>query len=646
MTQELNIKKFLNTSLKSNNTLIIHKSKLSLLEEKIEKINKKRERLIKRNRISEDTPKFSYSVNKIKDSSYYDAIFSDPEKILINGTALSKNINGKQEVDSDTVKSFVEFSNTFKNNPNEFIHINLENTSIPSLTDWKVIGILSPLEENPELYRLTETTDIELPKKYKKFNEIDPCNCDHCDKSRKRNNTFVILNEKTAETMQVGGDCLKDFVKKQDMNHLLLLQEFDSLFDEFGGERGERYKSVIDKEEYLATVSRAIQLDGEYISQRKANYDGQYTTNEIATYVCDEYLLYEHLNNIKSSLILSKTPQSEIKERLDSIRELVDKYRIRFKEDLDNAKSVIKKYESMNDEQVSNLDSFHFNIYTALANNSDVFIGNSKNIVAYSMQEYLVEKEKIKEQNFKKEEMFDKPIYIANEKDKIEEIELQLKKAKSGYSYYGYEEQLYYSFNFKTIDGRDVFFKTTGELPEFLRDENDYFLDPQDINSKFKDKFFKIKGSIKKNTDFEMDNGDRLKRTTLTRAKFLSEPTENPQKNGQIYLNAKYNINTFNVESIEEKKVKHGENIIPEYKYNLTDKDGNEFLLFSTDKINTKKNDIIEIGYQNGYDNTLIGFSSENVKIVEEHNQEQKTVTKKQLEKHFKGKPKKQTKLK
>ena len=168
------IKKFAEKSLKVNNTLIIHKSKLSLLEEKIEKINKKRDRLIKRNRISEETPEFSYSVNKIKDSSYYDSNFSDPEKIFINGVPLSENINGKKETNSDLIKTFVDFINTVKSNPNEFIHINLENTNISSLTDWKVIGVLSPLEENPELYRLTETTDIELPKKYKKFDEVNP----------------------------------------------------------------------------------------------------------------------------------------------------------------------------------------------------------------------------------------------------------------------------------------------------------------------------------------------------------------------------------------------------------------------------------------------------------------------------------------
>ena len=42
--------------------------------------------------------------------------------------------------------------------------------------------------------------------------KFEPNKCDHCGTFRRRNETYVVLNEKTGEQLQVGSTCLKDFL--------------------------------------------------------------------------------------------------------------------------------------------------------------------------------------------------------------------------------------------------------------------------------------------------------------------------------------------------------------------------------------------------------------------------------------------------
>jgi hypothetical protein len=71
----------------------------------------------------------------------------------------------------------------------------------------------------------------EIPFNYKDTGPV----CDHCQYSRKRNDTYVVLNE-TGEFKQVGSKCVKDFLGWIDPKLLALCAQFLEVFEEHCGE--------------------------------------------------------------------------------------------------------------------------------------------------------------------------------------------------------------------------------------------------------------------------------------------------------------------------------------------------------------------------------------------------------------------------
>ncbi len=53
-----------------------------------------------------------------------------------------------------------------------------------------------------------------------------PNACDQCGKNRRRNNTYVVVNEKSLETKQVGSECVKDFLGGQDPKRIGMSAEW------------------------------------------------------------------------------------------------------------------------------------------------------------------------------------------------------------------------------------------------------------------------------------------------------------------------------------------------------------------------------------------------------------------------------------
>lgn len=59
-----------------------------------------------------------------------------------------------------------------------------------------------------------------------KYFTTNPCTCDYCNTNRKRNKTYLIVNQKTGEWKQLGKECLKLFVTGIDVGAIATFESF------------------------------------------------------------------------------------------------------------------------------------------------------------------------------------------------------------------------------------------------------------------------------------------------------------------------------------------------------------------------------------------------------------------------------------
>lgn len=76
------------------------------------------------------------------------------------------------------------------------------------LGNYVLVGVLDHTTDEKENMVYYINKDIEIPRKY--YTSVS--HCDHCNTDRKRNKTVILYSEKDGSYLQVGTDCLKDFI--------------------------------------------------------------------------------------------------------------------------------------------------------------------------------------------------------------------------------------------------------------------------------------------------------------------------------------------------------------------------------------------------------------------------------------------------
>jgi hypothetical protein len=132
---------------------------------------------------------------------------------------------------------------------------------------------------------LPSVTD--LPAQYR-ADVIDPCLCEHCGKSRKRKDTFLVRHE-DGSWKQIGRQCLRDFLGHQNPDSLA--RGCELLFDAMGAcdedERedeggGSRAHCLFPVAEFLALCAANIRLHGWVSSKVAREEEGVRSTTERA----------------------------------------------------------------------------------------------------------------------------------------------------------------------------------------------------------------------------------------------------------------------------------------------------------------------------------------------------------------------------
>ncbi len=590
---------------------IIPEEDLGYIEVIFNDINKKRLKLIEKGRLVENFPKIDYAVN-IKDINELKREIKESEEL----SPLQK---------SDYLRNLV-------NRRGNLLELVLKQDKMPTLEGWRVLGTLEKADKNSmsNHYLINSFNSNEpIPQQYR---HVDPCNCDHCGHRRERNQTFIIQNDNSKEYLQVGSGCMKDFVKDQSLQMLMLYSGISSMFNEYleHGTKG-TYISYVNREKLLeAVVMLDEKLGGKYISVKNEKlYQGQVANTVVLNCMLDEGYFNDFVRKLKYEVHeenLSSSMANQIKSYIQNLTE-----EFLNNEVPESRTQKVKELEQFykNNPPTNNDNEFYINMHT-LMTVDDPYM-NNKHIgrLSYCLEYYkkimdsLNPKPEVEKKNMLKSE-----IYLCNAKEaeegvRIEEIIVSLENISTYDSQYG--TVAYHTF--RTLDGKKLKWSASNRLECFPYNEyEDYMsmLSKINLNKNEGNKtYMKIACSI---SGLKTDQKD-VPETRISRVGII--PNEKGEYNfytdlseltndNFINIKGKYTLTEFKVSSIEKGFLSKD---LEGYKITVDLKDGTKKDIFTINNIGLNEGDIIKapIKYLG---NEIISLKLDKIKIIPEFSQE------------------------
>lgn len=151
--------------------------------------------------------------------------------------------------------------------------------SAPVVAGYEFVAALEHHEAGNLINKAPTYHDVELDQTWR----TAPPHCDHCHTTRRRNQTFILREVATDKILQVGTNCLADFLRSDDVAAAL---KWWSLYEYAQGladgsdedERGGGGHYEIATEHYLATACASVRTLG----FRGAKHEGYKTRDDIA----------------------------------------------------------------------------------------------------------------------------------------------------------------------------------------------------------------------------------------------------------------------------------------------------------------------------------------------------------------------------
>ena len=170
-----------------------------------------------------------------------------------------------------------------------------------------------------------------------KYFTVNPCTCDYCKTNRKRNKTYLIVNQKTGEWKQLGKECLKLFVTGIDVDAIATFESFikeaedaANPGDEFFYNRRFRFVKVAD----ALALACAVYRDRGYLATRDSvgNSNDLCNKNIVQRKLTQQYGYDSDFLNISNSVrseideITVKTDTAIAKEDVEVAVEMVKRF--------------------------------------------------------------------------------------------------------------------------------------------------------------------------------------------------------------------------------------------------------------------------------------------------------------------------------
>ncbi len=563
---------------------IIPEEDLGYIEVVFNDINKKRLKLIEKGRLTEDFPKIDYTIQK-----------KDIEE-------LKKEINESEIL---TPLQKMDYRRNLATRRGNLLELVLKQDKMPTLQGWKVLGLLERSDKgsNSSSYIINSfNSNDPIPNQ---FRHVDPCNCDHCGQRRDRNQTFIIQNDNTKEYLQVGSACMKDFVKEQSLQMLMLYSGINSIFNEYleHGTKGE-YIYYVNREKLLeAIVMLDEKFGGKYISKKNEKiYQGQVANTRVLNSIMDEGYFNSFLRELSYEVKIENCSvgmATQIKNQIKNIA-----YDFLNSEPTEERKQKVKDLENFykNNPPTTNDNEFYINMHTLMTTDdpymNSKYIGRLSYVLEYykKILDNLNPKPEVEKQNILKSE-----IYLASTKEveegvRVEEIIVSLENI----SVYDGQFGVTAYHTFKTLDGKKLKWSASNRLECFPYEEyEDYMsmLTKVNLNKNEGNKtYMKLGFSI---TELKTDQKD-VPETKISRVKiipndlgeykFYTDLTELTNDN-VINVKGKYTLTEFKVNAIEKGFLSKD---VEGYKINVEFRDGTKKDIFSLKDFNLNEGDIIK----------------------------------------------------
>ena len=170
-----------------------------------------------------------------------------------------------------------------------------------------------------------------------KYFTANPCTCDYCKTNRKRNKTYLVVNQETGEWKQLGKECLKLFVTGIDVDAIATFESFikeaedaANPRDEFFYNRRLRFVKVAD----ALTLACAVYRERGYLATRDAvgNSNDLCNKNIVQRKLAQQYGYDSDFLNISNSVrneideIAVKTTTAIAKEDTEVAVEMVKRF--------------------------------------------------------------------------------------------------------------------------------------------------------------------------------------------------------------------------------------------------------------------------------------------------------------------------------
>ena len=170
-----------------------------------------------------------------------------------------------------------------------------------------------------------------------KYFTVSPCTCDYCKTNRKRNKTYLIVNQKTGEWKQLGKECLKLFVTGIDVGAIATFESFikeaeeaANPGDEFFYNRRLGFVKVTD----ALALSCAVYRERGYLATRDAvgDFNDFCNRNIVQRKLAQQYGHDNDFLNISNSVrdkideITVKTDTAIAKEDVEVAVEMVKRF--------------------------------------------------------------------------------------------------------------------------------------------------------------------------------------------------------------------------------------------------------------------------------------------------------------------------------
>lgn len=170
-----------------------------------------------------------------------------------------------------------------------------------------------------------------VPSKYFTANS---CTCDYCKTNRKRNKTYLVVNQETGEWKQLGKECLKLFVTGIDVDAIATFESFikeaedmANPSDEFFYERRFRFVKVAD----ALALACAVYRERGYLATRDfaGNANDLCNKNIVQRKLTQQYGYNSDLLNITNSTrseidAMSFTTDIDAKDMISDVKQLPD----------------------------------------------------------------------------------------------------------------------------------------------------------------------------------------------------------------------------------------------------------------------------------------------------------------------------------